>query len=204
VITVDDGVVRLDDAGVTALLAGDDVVDASTARDLERAGLRPAMDTLREPLVTLEVLVAGTSLQVHRAAVDAGRAVLLLAVRPGLHQLMVLPPSHLAAALVRMTRVGPRRVPAREPRPAPAGGSTGLLSADAGVRQRALEEAAATLAWRLRVGWDGEHRDVVAVDGPAGPHVLDEDARLLVPVTATSIYRIFATALPPGALEQRA
>ena len=110
-ISVQDGVVRLDDHGVAALLGGEDP-DPDAVGELQRAGLGPALETLRQPLVTVDVLVAGTSTQLHRAGVDAERAVVLLAVRPGLHQLMVLPPSHLAAALVRMTRTGPRRASA--------------------------------------------------------------------------------------------
>lgn len=202
-IALEDGVVRLDDAGVATLLGGDDL-DPAAARDVDRAGLRPAVDTLRAPLVTVEVLLAGSSLQLHRAAVDRERAVVLLEVRPGLHQLMMLPPSHLAAALVRMTRVGPRRVRPREQRPAPAEASNRLLSSDDAVRHGALQEVGAALAWRLRVGWAGEHRDLVAVDGPDGLHVLDEDGGVLLPVTATALYRVFTTALPPEAVEQRA
>lgn len=193
-ITVEDDLVRLDDAGVAALLDGD---------DLEQAGLLPAQETLRRPLVTLEVLVAGASLQLHRTAVDAERAVVLLAVRPGLHQLMVLPPSHVAAALVRMTRSGPRRASAGPRRAAPAGAVARLLSADSDVRRDVLQEAGATLAWRLRVGWEGRHRDLVAVDGADGLHVVDEDEGALLPVSATMLYRVFSTALPPEALEQR-
>ena len=199
-ITVQDGVVRLDNAGVAALLPDGDDLGPGTVRDLERAGLGAALATLRSPVVTLEVLVAGATVQLHRASVDAERAVVLLAVRPGLHQLMVLPPSHLAAALVRMTRIGPRRASRGERRAAPAEAATRLLSADDAVRQGVLQEAAATLAWRLRVGWDGEHRDLVVVDGPDGLHVLDEEAGDLVPVSATSLYRVFTTALPPEAL----
>lgn len=193
-ITVEDGLVRLDDAGVAALLGGD---------DLEQEGLLPAQETLRRPLVTLEVLVAGASLQLHRTAVDAERAVVLLAVRPGLHQLMVLPPSHVAAALVRMTRSGPRRASAGARRAAPTEAVARLLSADGDVRRDVLEEVGATLAWRLRVGWEGRHRDLVAVDGADGLHVVDEDDGALLPVSATSLYRVFSTALPPEALEQR-
>jgi hypothetical protein len=186
VITVHDGVVRLDDAGVAALLSADDV---------DVAGLGPALPTVRRPLATVEVLVAGESIQLHRAFVDAERAVVLLAVRPGLHQLMVLPPSHLAAALVRMTRTGPRRGAGREARPAPAEASTRLLSEDAAVRREVLHEARATLAWRLRVGRNGEHRDLVVVDGQDGLQVLDDEQGALIPVSATSLYRVFSTAL---------
>jgi hypothetical protein len=192
VITLDDGVVRLDDAGVAALLRG------------EGAGLGPALETLRRPLVTVEVLVAGSSLERHRVWVDADQAVVLLAVRPGLHQLMVLPPSHLAAALVRMTRTGPRRARAHERSAAPTEAAPRLVSADDGVRQQALQEAGATLAWRLRVGWAGEHRDLVAVDGPDGLRVLDDEAGALLPASATMLYRVFSTVLTPGMLEQRA
>jgi muconolactone delta-isomerase len=199
-ISVQDGVVRLDDHGVAALLGGEDP-DPDAVGELQRAGLGPALETLRQPLVTVDVLVAGTSTQLHRAGVDAERAVVLLAVRPGLHQLMVLPPSHLAAALVRMTRTGPRRASASEPRSLPADAAERLLSTDDAVRHEALREAGAALAWRLRVGWAGEHRDLVVVDGPDGAHVVDDEAGALLPVSATSLYRVFATALPPGALE---
>lgn len=199
-ITVQDGVVRLDDAGVAALLSGDGL-DRATTRALGGAGIAPAVETLRGPVVTLEVLIAGAELQLHRAAVDAQRAVVLLSVRPGLHQLMVLPPSHVAAALVRMTRTGPRRAPAGERRTAPAEAAARLLSADGDERRHVLHEIGATLAWRLRVGWQGEQRDLVAVDGPDGSHVLDADAGALQPVSATTLYRVFATVLPPAALE---
>ena len=199
-IAVQDGVVRLDDAGVSAVLGDGDLDDAAAA-ELAAAGLSPALDTLRRPVVTLEVRVAGSSLQLHRIAVDAERAVVLLAVRPGLHQLMVLPPSHVAAALVRITRTGPRRSPAGAPRPAPVDALSGLLSDDADVRHDALRAASATLAWRLRVAWDAEHRDLVAVDGADGMHVLDEEDGALLPVSATTLYRVFSTALPPEPLE---
>ena len=202
-ITAQDGVVRLDDAGLAALL-GDHDLDAAAARELDRAGLSLALDTVRRPLVTLDVLVAGSTLQLHRIAVDAERAVVLLAVRPGLHQLMVLPPSHVAAALVRVTRTGPRRGSAAGRRSAPVDAVGRLLSDDAGVRHDALSEAGATLAWRLRVNWAGEHRDLVVVDATDGLHVVDEDDGVLVPVSATTLYRVFSTSLPPGALEQRA
>jgi len=201
VITVRDGVVRLDDAGVTALLAGDDH-DRDLVSGLDRAGMLPALDTVRRPVVTLEVLVAGAALQVHRVAVDAERAVVLLAVTPGLHQLMVLPPSHVAAALVRMTRTGPRRVTGSDRRSAPADAAARLLSADADVRRAALHEVGGRLAWRLRVGWDGQHQDLVVVDTDGGFHVLDQGDGVLLPVSATTLYRVFSTALPPGALEQ--
>jgi len=202
VIAVQDGVVRLDDAGVAAVLGDGDLDDAATA-ELAAAGLGPALVTVRRPIVTLEVRVAGSSTQVHRIAVDAERAVVLLAVRPGLHQLMVLPPSHVAAAVVRITRIGPRRSPAGGPRPAPADAVARLLSDDSAVRHDALRAASATLAWRLRAAWDAEHRDLVVVDGTDGMHVLDEEDGALLPVSATTLYRVFSTALPPEALEPR-
>lgn len=199
------GVVRLDDATVTALLAAESGdVDPGTLRELDVAGALPALETLRRPLVSMEVVVAGSSLQVHHARVDAERAVLLLAVRPGLHQLMVLPPAHLAAALVRMTRTGPRRSTGTQQRPAPEGTTVRLLSEDRDVRHGVLREVGATFAWRLRVRRDREHRDLLVVDAADGLHVLDDEAGVLRPTTATTLYRVFSTALPPGALEQRA
>lgn len=198
-VTADqDGVVRVDDATVTTLLtAGADDLDPATLRELEAAGVLPALETLRRPLVSMEVVTAGSSLQVHHAMVDAERAVLLLAVPPGLHQLMVLPAAHLAAALVRMTRTGPRRSAATQPRPAPEESTTRLMSEDDAERHGVLREVGATLAWRLRVRWDGEHRDLMVVDCADGWHVLDDEAGALLPTSATMLYRLFSTALPP-------
>lgn len=201
-ITETDGVVRLDDATVTVLLATDARdVDPRVVTELDGAGVLPALATLRRPLVSMEVLVAGSSIQVHRALVDADRAVLLLAVRPGQHQLMVVPPAHLAAALLRMTRTGPRRSSGTQPRPAPEDAVLRLLSEDDDVRHHALREVGATLAWRLRVRWRSEHRDLVVVDSAGGLRVLDDDAGALLPTSATTLYRVFSTALPPAALE---
>ncbi|MBL0749814.1 hypothetical protein [Nocardioides baculatus] len=197
-ITLDGAAVRVDDAGLAGLL-GDDL-GAEDRDTLARAALLPSLDTLRDPLVRVEVRVAGAVVLEHRFAVDRERTVAVLAVRPGLHQLMELPQAHLAAALARTTRTGPRRGTAAERRPAPAGATSRLLSADDDVRHEALREVGATSAWRLRVHWAGEHRDLVVADAADGLLVVDEDDALL-PVSATSLYRVFTTALPPEALE---
>ncbi|HEV2798065.1 MAG TPA: hypothetical protein VGV65_10640 [Nocardioides sp.] len=198
-ITGQDGVVRLDDATVTTLLdPGSGDLDPRVLGDLDAAGVLAAVETIRRPLVSVEVVVAGAALQVHRALVDPQRAVLLLAVRPGLHQLMVVPPSHLAAALVRMTRTGPRRSSGSRSRPAPDDAAARLLAEDDEARLGVLREVGATLGWRLRVRWDGDHRDLVVLDCADGWHVLDDEEGALLPTSATTLYRVFSTALPPA------
>ena len=42
--------------------------------------------------------------------------------------------------------------------------------------------------------------DLVAVDGPDGVHVLDEEAGVLLPASATMLYRVFSTVLRPEML----
>jgi hypothetical protein len=170
--------------------------DPDVARLLDEAVLLPALATVQRPAVTIEVLVAGSKVLRHRVWVDGERAVLVLAVRPGHHQVMVLPPGHLGAALVRMTRVGPRRGSGGQRRTVQPDAPVRLLAADPDVRRAELHEVGATLAWRLRVGWDGEHRDLVAIDGPDGLSVVDDEAGVLLPVSATSLYRVFSTVLP--------
>lgn len=198
------GVLRLDDDGLGALLAsvaGDPdpelvaALDAAGATSLVDAAL---LDTAREPEVVLDLVVAGTSTMLaHRAWVDPDRAVVVLGVRPGLHQLMVLPPAHLAAALVRMTRLRPRRTGPRTPRSHPSAGLAALVSADAGVRGSALGEVDAGFAWRLGVAWAGSRRsEITAVDGRDGLFWADDGA--LHPVSNTTAYRAFATVLTAG------
>lgn len=201
-ISTTDGVTRLDDEGLAALLAcaaGRDL-DPVTAQQLAGAAA-PDLEVVRRPVVTVEVVVAGGPRLHHRVWVGRERAVAVLAVRAGLHQLMVLPPSHLAAALVRMTGIGPRRVAGRESRAVAPDTLTRLLGEDADRRRSALRDVRAAVAWQLRVVWAGEERDLGVVDGQDGLYVVDEDAGALRPVSASSLYRVFATALPPAALD---
>lgn len=200
-------VIRLDDADLAALLgpAGREALDPGTRKRLADAGLVPTLDdTLRDPVVTLDVVVAGASRLEHRVWVTADHAVAVLGVQPGRHQLLVLPPSHLAAGLVRMTRLRPRRTGARLDRPWPRGDLDLLVDHDPGVRASALERAGAGFAWRLAVTWSDERREVTATDGPDGPFLADPDRDALRPVSNTAVYRTFSTALPPAALAPEA
>jgi hypothetical protein len=193
-ITLPEGVVRLDDAEAEVLLAGS--LDGAALQEFDQLGLAPALETLRNPLITLEVLVAGDAVQHHRVAVDIDRAVLLLAVRPGLNQLMVLPPAHLAAALTRITRIGPRRHAAAGSQQVPTQFASALLDSGADVRRVALDEVGANVVWRLRVDRPEGQHDLIVVDGPSGIRVLDDEQHVVLPTSATTLYRVFATALP--------
>lgn len=207
-IEVDAGasVLRLDDDGLATLLASVAAAadpDPELVAALDAAGTTSLLDaalldTAREPEVVLDLVVAGTSTMLaHRAWVDPDRAVLVLGVRPGSHQVMVIPPGHLAAALVRMTRLRPRRTGPRAPRSHPSAGLAALVSADEGVRASALGEVDAGFAWRLGVAWaDSGRSEITAIDGRDGLFWADEDA--LHPVSNTTAYRAFATVLTAG------
>jgi hypothetical protein len=136
----------------------------------------------------------------HRAWVDPTTATLLLGVRPGLLQLMAVPPAHLAASLVRLTRLRPRRVGGRLDVPFATSRLGELVDPDPVLRTAALTDAGAELAWRLAVSWSGGRQAVTAVDGVGGVRLADPGADTLRAVTNTDVYRILATALPPDAL----
>jgi hypothetical protein len=194
------GALRLDDDELAALLAAADgsSPDAELVAALDGSGSAAALGAVRASEVTLDLVVAGaSSVLVHRAWVDPERAVVALGVRAGLHQVMVLPPAHVAAALVRMTRLRPRRTGVRAPRPHPAGGLDALVSTDDKVRSAAFAEAEAGFAWRLGVSWAGSPSSVVtAIDGRNGLFLADEVA--LHPVSNTMVYRAFTTVLVAG------
>ena len=193
------GVLRVDHDGLQALVSasrGADVPEAATV--LETDGLPEAMTTVTDPDVTVELVVAGTSARLsHRIWVDPDRAVVVPELRPGVAQLLVVPPDHLAAALARLARLRPRRHDHRVVRAFRPDRLEDLVAPDAAVRADALAEAGAGFAWQLAVGSAGEARVVTAVDGPEGPSLADPDAGVLRPTTPTAVYRLFTTVLPP-------
>jgi hypothetical protein len=199
------GALRLDDEGVTALLeaarqdGAADHPDAVAA--LAADHLRAAVAVIREPAVTLRLVVAGEAVRLeHRGWLTPGAGALLLGVRPGLWQLMALDPAFLAAALVRLTRMRPRRrVDGPGDRPA-AGRLADLVDPDPGLRRAALSAAGAQLAWQLRLEWPGGEREATAVDGPQGIHLADPATGELRPASNTEVYRVLSTALPREAV----
>lgn len=186
------GTVRVDDDGLADLLAGS--AEAPPP-------VREALPTLADPLVTLDLVVAGaTARQHHRLWVDAERAVVLARVHGELSQLLVLPTDHVAAALTRLSRVRPRRTTRREERPCDAGLIEALVAVDEARRATALAAVGAAVAWRLEVGWAGDTRRLHGTDGPEGCHLADPERDALLPTSPSVVYRLFASALPPAAL----
>lgn len=185
------GTLRVDEAGLADLLAG--LSDAP--------GFREARPTLTDPLVALELLVAGPSVRHHhRLRVDAERAVVLARVRGEVSQLLVLPTDHVAAALTRLSRVRPRRTSRRGALPCDPARRTALVGEHDAARAAALSDVGATVAWQLEVRWDGATRRLLGTDGPSGCHLADPEQDLLLPTTPSVVYRLFASALPPAAL----
>lgn len=85
----------------------------------------------------------------HRVWLRPGHAVLVLALRPDLPHLIEEPPAHLTAALVRLTRMRPRRGRESATRPFAADRLPELVADAPDVRRGALREADAEFAWRL-------------------------------------------------------
>lgn len=173
----DRGVLRLDDEGLTSFL-----------------------ETVVRPEVALDVVVAGTAgVLRHRVLAVPEEAIVVLGVRADLHQVMVLPPAHVAAALVRMTRMRPRPTGEREARRYPTAGLAALVDEDPDVRLPAQRQVGAGFAWRLGVTWaDDERLAVTAIDGADGLFWADPVDEVLRPVSNTLAYRAFTTVLMAG------
>lgn len=193
------GVARLDEDTLQAAL-GAAAGDSSRLAAVTEASGAPLPDavltTLADPVVevVLEVASAPQVLR-HRVWLRPGHAVLVLAVRPGLLQLVEQPPDRLTAALVRLTRMRPRRRRAAGTTSLPGDRLPELVAAGPDVRRAALADAGADFAWRLRATWDGGGRLLTAVDGPRGLHLAGPDGSL-VPTSNTEAYRILSVLLP--------
>ena len=164
---------------------------------LDDEGLAAYLSTLEPHEVELDLTVAGTTVLLrHRVLAVPDEAVVVLGVSAGQHQVMVVPPAHVAAALVRMTRMRPRHTVERTPRPLPAAGVAALVDDDPQVRLPALQEVGAGFAWRLDVRRaDDEPQVVTAVDGADGLFWADPVAEVFEPVSNTFAYRAFSTVL---------
>ncbi len=195
------GTVRADDAGVAALLAAaggeprPEVADA-----LGDGRLAAALPVLADPLVRVSLVVASSDVRLeHRAWVSPDHLVLALGVRPGLVQLHAQDPAYLTAALVRLTRMRPRRVEERPEVAFPTERLPELVAEDGGVRAPALADAGADLAWRLEARWHDGERLLTAVDGRHGVRLADPATARLRPVSNTVAYRVLSTLLPTDA-----
>lgn len=192
------GAVRVDADGLAALESADSHPSSPEVRAaLESATVRRVLAASQAPLATMDLVVAGRDSRLaHRIRVGEEWAGLLLQVRSGLHQLMAVPPGHLAAALTRLVRLRPRRVDGREDLPYAGARVDELVDSDPDRRTPALTEAGADVAWRLLVRAGGTELGTTVTDGPAGARVADPEADVLRAVSNTTVYRILATALP--------
>ena len=197
-----DGVVRLDTEGAEAVLELAREPEAPPHPEMvalvATGELEPTLRAIGAPAATLTLTVAGEeSRLVHRGWLQPGVAALLLGLRPGLFQLQTQDPSYLTAALVRLTRMAPRRLPERSPAPFPSAGLAALTGGDAERRRAALAEVSAGFAWHLELAWPGGLRTLTAVDGTRGLHLADPRG-ILTPVSNTLVYRALSTLLPTG------
>lgn len=198
--------VRLDDAGFQALVeasSGTGHQDAERPAEVDAVLAEPvyaaAMRAVARPSVRVRVDVAGRArTQCHLAWVDLDTVALLLTVHDDELQLLATAPQHLAAAVARVVRLGPRKVGEREPVAVEQDVLEDLFHADEMRRLSALTVVGADLAWTLAVGWPGGERLMSVVDGPSGLHLVEpvDDRWQLTPVTATLLWRRLTTLLP--------
>ena len=198
---------RLDEAGFEALVraasgseSGDGVEEQDEVRVvLAEPGYAAALQAVARPGVRVRVDVAGRALtQTHLAWADLDTVALLLTVHDDELQLLATAPQHLAAAVARVVRLGPRKVGEREPAPLEPDVLEDLFHADDLRRLSAMTVVGADLAWTLAVEWPGGERLMCVVDGAAGLHLVepDGDRWTLTPVTATLLWRRLTTMLP--------
>jgi hypothetical protein len=161
--------VRVDQDGFDSLRAGTDP-DAALAVSAARLG--PALAVIDDPVVTLTLTVTGAHTRLeHRGWVGRDTATLLVALRPELFQLVTMPPAFLTSALVRLTRMRPRRP----------------------------DDAGPDFGWELAADWAGGSRRLVASDGRDGLRLVDPVDGTPRPVSNTAAYRILSTLLPTDA-----
>lgn len=197
---------RLDDAGFAALVDATSGYDSDQGPEqaevdavLSDPAYAAAMRAVNQPMVRVRVDVAGRArTQTHLAWVDLDTAALLLTVHDDELQLLATAPQHLAAAVARVVRLGPRKVGEREPVAVEADLLEDLFHADDLRRLSAMTLVGADLAWTLAVGWPGGERLMSVVDGPTGLHLVEpaDECWQLTPVTATLLWRRLTALLP--------
>jgi hypothetical protein len=207
-------VVRLDEAGLDALVtaAADDggvaeEVDGGVPADvlddvLAIPGMPQALAAAHDPLVQVRIDVAGRAgRQSHWAWLDLEGCALLLAVHEDERQLLATTPQLFAAAVARVTRIGPRRTGPRQERRMPADVVEDLFHADEMRRTSAFAVAGVERAWTLSVTWGSGERQLAVIDGDEGlfrvePGQEADGEWAVSPVTATDLWRALTTVLP--------
>lgn len=137
----------------------------------------------------LDLVVAGRGTRLtHRLTVGPDSCTLLLGVHDGVHEEVQEAPDLVPAALVRLTRLRPRKH-AQAPSPLPVDGDlvAALLGTDVDVRREVLATLGADFAWQI----SGDGVLLTAIDGPLGVHLLAAGA--FEPATNTEVYRRFLT-----------
>lgn len=202
------GALRLDEAGFDALVAATapggsppapvPAAVPAVAAVLADGRWRTALEVVHAATARLTLTVAGPDARlVHRGWVRPDGCVLLLAVHGDERQLVLHHPAFLAAGLVRLTRIRPRRLEhERSPVPLDAWTRDHLTTADPAIRQAALGAAGAGFAWRLELRAGDREQVLTAVDGSGGIHVHDPDAGVLLPTTNTAVFRVLSALVP--------
>lgn len=119
-------------------------------------------------MVSLTLTVVGPEVRLeHRARIDPDVVLLDAEVHPGEIRELSFPPAFLTAALVRLTRMRPRRP----------------------------DDTGPDFSWELDIEWDGGSRRLAATDGPSGIRITDPVDGSQRPMSNTEVYRILSTLL---------
>ena len=162
-LDVQDGAVRLQPED------WHDVVSEGTVPAIlaDVPGVAEAIAATREPVVTVQVDVAGEAAALRHVCWVGHEAVAMLAqVHDAGHQLIVMPPSLLAGGIARVVRLGPHQVADREPRAVDVELLDDLFHGDQLRRASAYQMLGAQLAWIVAAEGDvGERRLAVLRTG---------------------------------------
>lgn len=186
--------------GVVRLTAQDwkDLVESpeAPAEIADLPGFTRAITAARKPVLQLQLDVAADRLTTrHHAWVDLEAVALLAQVRGDEHQVMAFPPSFLAGALARLTRLGPHRTGPRKPRDVEEGLLDDLFHADDMRRFSAYQLLGVRLAWMLATFGSETELRLAVVEDERGAWLAEpgEAGWRMTPTDATALWRRLTT-----------
>lgn len=206
-LEVSGSVVRLDNSAFFSLVNEPDAPKHHEV--LAIPGMREGLRAVRQPLIEIDVLIAGVhDIARHHAWLGEGIALFLLTVKEPARQLLVTTPGHVPSGLARILRLGPRAGGVREPITVDGYEVESVFAAEDLVdrhrREAVFQRWGADGAWSVVLTHDDQERRIILLDDPTGLRLVlpDPDPPTpdqtwqAVPISPTTAWRQLCALLP--------